>query len=112
MTWQKNLLTGTLALLLGASAFARDVLVDVRSSQEFDSGHLQGAINIPHTAIATELAKQGVGHDDHIVLYCQSGRRAGLALDTLKALGFGHVENVGGLAQAQSRLNLPLRTDR
>ena len=56
------------------------------------------------TAIAQEIAKAGVGKDDTVLLYCQSGRRSGIALDTLKGLGFSKAENVGGIEQARKTL--------
>ena len=56
---------------------------------------------LKHTAIAQEIAKAGVSKDDTVLLYCQSGRRSGIALDTLKGLGFSKAENVGGIDVAR-----------
>ncbi|WP_138513068.1 rhodanese-like domain-containing protein [Rhodoferax bucti] len=98
-------ITLALTMSLGAlSAQAKDVIIDVRSPQEFAAGHVEGAINIEHTAIAQEIAKAGVTKDDKVMLYCQSGRRSGMALDTLKGLGFSKAENVGGIEQARKTL--------
>ena len=93
-----------LALLLAVSAFARDVLIDVRTEQEFQSGHLDGAINLPHSGIGQSIATAKVSKDDHLMLYCRSGQRSGVALDTLKALGFAKAENYGSQEQAKKRL--------
>ena len=98
-------ITLALTVSLGAlSAQAKDVIIDVRSPQEFASGHVEGAINIEHTAIAQEIAKAGVSKEDKVLLYCQSGRRSGMALDTLKGMGFSKAENVGGIEQARKTL--------
>ena len=98
-------ITLALTMSLGAlSAQAKDVIIDVRSPQEFATGHVEGAINIEHTAIAQEIAKAGVNKDDTVLLYCQSGRRSGMALETLKGLGFSKAENVGGIEQARKTL--------
>jgi len=102
----KRALAG-LALLLAGAAFARDVLIDVRTEQEFQSGHIEGAINLPHGTIAQSIALAHVNKDDHVQLYCRSGQRSGIALETLKGLGFGNAENYGSLAQAQKRLQKP-----
>ena len=88
----------------GLPAQAKDVIIDVRSPQEFAAGHVEGAINIEHSAIAQQIAKAGASKDDTVLLYCQSGRRSGIALDTLKGLGFSKAENVGGIAQARKTL--------
>lgn len=102
----KRVLAG-LALLLAGAAFARDVLIDVRTEQEFQSGHIEGAINLPHSTIAQSIAKANVNKDDHVQLYCRSGNRSGIALETLKGLGFANAENYGSVAQAQKRLQKP-----
>jgi phage shock protein E len=97
----------SLALVLVGPALARDVLIDVRSEAEFQSGHIAGAINLPHGTIGQTIAGAQVSRDDHLILYCRSGRRSGLAMDTLKGLGFSKAENYGGLEQAQKRLQKP-----
>jgi phage shock protein E len=89
---------------MACTAFARDVVIDVRTSQEFQSGHLEGALNLPHETIGQDIAKAKVNKDDHVILYCRSGRRSEIALGTLKGLGFSNVENYGGFEQAQKRL--------
>ena len=65
-----------IGLLLACSAFAKDVVIDVRTPQEFQSGHIEGALNLPHDSIAQDIAKAKVAKDDHVILYCKSGRRA------------------------------------
>jgi phage shock operon rhodanese PspE len=100
----KTLLASCVLALLSLAAQAKEVIVDVRTPQEFAAGHVDGAINIEHGNIAQGVAKAGIGKDDTIKLYCQSGRRSGMALDTLKGLGFSKAENVGGLEQARKAL--------
>jgi phage shock protein E len=94
-------------MLLACTAFAKEVVIDVRTEQEFQAGHIQGALLIPHDQIAQKIANAKISKDDHVVLYCRSGRRSGMALDTLKGLGFSNVENYGSLEQAQKRLQKP-----
>ncbi|WP_020209679.1 rhodanese-like domain-containing protein [Gilvimarinus chinensis] len=69
------------------------VWVDVRTAEEFASGHMSGAVNIPHEDIASGVAGLELNKDQHIVLYCRSGRRAALAQKTLESLGYSRVEN-------------------
>ena len=80
------------------------VLIDVRSAEEFASGHLQGAVNIPHDRIAEEIGAVAADKTARIILYCRSGRRAETALNALKAIGYENVSNYGGLEDAQMRL--------
>jgi phage shock protein E len=94
-------------MLLACTAFAKEVVIDVRTEQEFQTGHIDGALLIPHDQIAQKIASAKISKDDHVVLYCRSGRRSGMALDTLKSLGFSNVENYGSLEQAQKRLQKP-----
>lgn len=84
------------------------ILLDVRSAEEYASGHLQGARNIPHDRIVEEIASIVPDKAAVVVLYCRSGRRAGTALKALHELGYENVSNFGGLEDAQERLGLPV----
>ncbi|QSX35970.1 rhodanese-like domain-containing protein [Shewanella sedimentimangrovi] len=72
------------------------MVVDVRTAEEYAAGHLEGAINIPFERIAAEFAKRGIAKDAEVVLYCRSGRRSGIAQDSLMAEGYEHTYNGGG----------------
>ena len=100
----KRMVVAAASVLLACAALAKDVVIDVRTPQEYQGGHVEGALNLPHDSIAQDIAKTKVAKDDHVILYCKSGRRADVALGTLKGLGFSNVENYGGLEQAQKRL--------
>ena len=100
----KTLLASCLLALLSLGAQAKDVIVDVRTPQEYAAGHVDGAINIEHGSIAQGVAKAGIGKDDTIKLYCQSGVLSGRALTTLKDLGYSKAENAGGIEQARKAL--------
>ena len=100
----KTLLASITLVLLASVAHAKDVIIDVRTPQEFNASHVEGAINIDYTTIGQQISKAGVTKDDKVMLYCQSGRRSGIALETLKGLGFSKVENLGGVEQARKKL--------
>lgn len=102
-----RMVAGCIGLLLAGSAFAKDVVIDVRTPQEFQGGHVAGALNLPHDSIAQSIAKAKVNKDDRVILYCRSGRRSEVALGTLKGLGYSNIENYGGFEQAQKRLAKP-----
>lgn len=70
---------------------ARGVTVlDVRTPQEFEAGHVPGAINIPHDQLAARAAEVGA-KDQPVLLYCQSGRRSQLAAAELARQGFSAI---------------------
>lgn len=77
------------------------LLIDARTPGEFEAGHLDGAMLVPHdqTAARTDeiLEAQGGDRTKPIVVYCGSGRRAGLAKQTLVDAGFTRVTNLGGI---------------
>jgi rhodanese-related sulfurtransferase len=47
-----------------------------------------------------------VGKNDRVILYCRSGRRSGIAMNTLKTMGYSKAENVGGIEQARKALSI------
>ena len=75
---------------------AKGVWIDVRSAEEFNAGHLQGAVNIPHDKIVEGVKAISSDKDAPINLYCRSGRRAEAALTELKNAGYTNVTNHGG----------------
>jgi len=62
-------------------------VVDVRTRAEFDAGHVPGAVNIPFDEIAQRTAEVGPPSTP-VLLYCKSGRRSGIAGETLRKAGF------------------------
>lgn len=83
-------------------------LIDVRTAGEYAQGHLEGAVNIDvesgdFTERVNQLDKSG-----KYLIYCHSGRRAGIAVDDMKALGFTDVTNIGGINDASSSTGLPI----
>ncbi|QOR11973.1 rhodanese-like domain-containing protein [Haemophilus parainfluenzae] len=75
---------------------AKGIWIDVRSAEEFNAGHLQDAVNIPHDKIVEGVKAIGSDKDAPINLYCRSGRRAEAALTELKNAGYTNVTNHGG----------------
>ncbi|MCB9640597.1 MAG: rhodanese-like domain-containing protein [Myxococcales bacterium] len=70
-------------------------LVDVRTPQEFASGHLEGALNIPLDVLPDSTSKLPPKETGTVVLYCRSGMRSGRASRHLKAQGYQKVYNLG-----------------
>ena len=81
---------------MSQQANTKGVWIDVRSAEEFNAGHLQDAINIPHEQILDRIQAVSPDKDAPINLYCRSGRRAEVALNALKKAGYTNVTNHGG----------------
>lgn len=75
-------------------------LVDVRTPEEFASGHLPGAINIPVQDLPGRAAEIGAV-TERVVVYCRSGNRSARAARLLKEAGFTAVLNGGAMAAWQ-----------
>ena len=73
------------------------VILDVRTAQEFASGHIPGAILIPNEAIGTEEIVQLPDKDQLILVYCRSGNRSKQAADKLARLGYTNIVEFGGI---------------
>lgn len=80
------------------------VLIDTRTLKEFNSGHIEGAELIPYDEIAGKISSVAEDKSTPILLYCRSGRRAGVAEQALVKLGYTNVRNLGGLEQAKQAL--------
>lgn len=72
-------------------------VIDVRTVEEFSSGHYPGAVNIPVDQLEGKISSLEQYKDKSVVLYCRSGGRAGRAKKMLEANGFKNVVNAGGL---------------
>lgn len=80
-----------------------DLVVDVRSRLEFWTGHLPGAVCVPLERVPQGVEQRpGVTSDSRILVYCAAGTRSAAAAEQLRAVGFKHVVDGGGLAAARA----------
>ena len=73
------------------------IILDVREQEEYDQGHIPGAILIPYTQIEEAAADQLPEKDQLILVYCRSGRRSKIAADTLVQMGYTNIKEFGGI---------------
>ena len=78
----------------------------MRTVTEYESGHLPGARNIGFEGIGKQISNVTTDKNTVLRLYCRSGRRSGLAKQTLERLGYTNVVNAGGLNDVISRTQL------
>ena len=75
-----------------------DVLIDVREAEEFQAGHLPGAIHMSRGMLEFKLAAnpQFQSRDLKITLYCKTSGRAALCAQSLKEMGYSNVSSIAG----------------
>ena len=73
------------------------ILLDVRTQEEFDEGHIPGAILIPYTEIENKAEAMLPDKDKLILVYCRSGRRSKIAAESLSKLGYTNIKEFGGI---------------
>lgn len=73
------------------------VLLDVRTAEEYEAGHIQGALLIPEQELAVKAPEMLPDLETPIFVYCRSGRRSALAAQTLVDLGYLQVYDFGGI---------------
>ena len=81
---------------------AEDALViDVRSPEEFRSGKVPGAINLPLGEVRTKITQVAKDKRQPLLVHCLSGGRSAIARHQLKSLGYVNVFNLGSLGRTQ-----------
>jgi phage shock protein E len=75
-------------------------VIDVRSIEEFQASHLEGAVNIPLGELREQIARHAPNKNQPLLLHCLSGGRSGLARRTLRQMGYSNAHNLGSYGRA------------
>jgi phage shock protein E len=89
---------------------AEMLVLDVRTAREFHTGHVPGAINIPHTELPKRLAEVVEFKNKEVVIYCERGGRADTATQVLREAGFASIRHLQGDMAAWRARALPMAT--
>jgi rhodanese-related sulfurtransferase len=84
------------------------VVLDVRTPEEYAAGHVPGAVNVPHDQVEARIAELAPLRDKDVVVYCRSGKRAGMALGVLEKAGFRKLGHLEGDMNAWSEAGRPI----
>lgn len=95
------------ALALRQQHGSAPLVIDVRSEAEYASGHVPGAILVPHDQIQAHLEMLASVSGQEVVLYCRSGHRAALAEAQLRTLGVTNLRQLQGHWQGWESSGLP-----
>lgn len=80
------------------------VLLDVRQADEFNAGHIDGAVLVPHDTIAEKIGAVVPDKNTPVYVYCRSGRRSAIAVEAMEKLGYVDLTDLGGMDEAKKRL--------
>lgn len=80
------------------------VIVDVRTEEEYETGHLKGAINVPLHAIDGTVISRLKDYNQKILVYCESGNRSIQASAKFAELGYKNIYEIGGLKDYPSSM--------
>lgn len=85
------------------------VVVDVRSGMEFSSGHIPGAIHLPNWKILLHLGTLPADKNAELVVTCEHGPRAQLAMGMLHTIGYKNIVLLTGHMSHWRQAGLPLQ---
>ncbi|MFN2348352.1 MAG: rhodanese-like domain-containing protein [Thioalkalivibrio sp.] len=72
------------------------VVIDVRDREEYEQGHMEGAMNVSRGTLEMRIGEVVADKDAPIVCYCAGGNRGGLAADTLQRMGYTNAVSIAG----------------
>ena len=89
----------TFALFFSISLMndAYSIIIDVRTKEEWNSGHIEGATHIPLKKLLNKIDNFTKDYNEEILLYCRSGNRSGKAKKLLDEIGYTNTKNLGGI---------------
>ena len=73
------------------------IILDVRTQEEYDEGHIPGAVVISHEEITEKAENVLTDKEQLILVYCRSGRRSKIAAEALVELGYTNIKEFGGI---------------
>ncbi|MGB4497057.1 MAG: rhodanese-like domain-containing protein, partial [Methylococcaceae bacterium] len=85
------------------------VIIDVRENDEWNSGHIAGAIHIPLGEISSRVSELAKYQNQAVIMQCRSGSRSAKAADILAKSGFIHVHNMDGGLNAWQKADLKIQ---
>jgi phage shock protein E len=95
--------------LLSAETIA-PIILDVRTAQEYEKGHLDRAVLVPYNLIADQIGTVVKTKTQKVFIYCRTGRRTRIAGETLNKLGYTGIIDLGSMENASKILNRKIVT--
>lgn len=95
-------------LLSRINSASAPAVIDVRSTAEFDNGHVPGAIHVAFDQYKKQFAALELQKDQEILLYCEAGTRAKIVGEHLRQQGYFEVRYLAGHMKAWRKAELPV----
>ena len=77
------------------------IFLDVRTLEEYNAGHIEGAVLLPDTELAEKIEQVIPDKRALVFVYCRSGNRSKTATEKMVELGYNHVYDMGGINDAK-----------
>ena len=90
---------------------ADSIMIDVRTPEEFESGHLAGALNINWEGAEFMQAVDALDKSANYAIYCRSGNRSAQAIDMMASMGFTNLTNLGSVDEAAKATGIAVVTN-
>ena len=100
----RMMLATTLIIVVACTHGAKSMIIDVRTIEEWNAGHLSSAQHLQLELVASNIDNLVADKDQPVYLYCQSGNRSGQAKIIMEGLGYTQVINAGGIGDARELL--------
>lgn len=102
----RRIITGPSAGSVEVSA--NTIILDVRTAEEYASGHLEGSQQLDFNSGAVAVAIPTLDPDAEYLVYCRSGNRSGQAITLMEQAGFTNLTNLGSLEQAAQATDIAI----
>ncbi|BBQ83651.1 thiosulfate sulfurtransferase PspE [Klebsiella sp. WP7-S18-CRE-02] len=102
----KNILLAGTVMLASTATWAAEHWIDVRTPEQYQETHVQGAVNIPLKQLAARIGEVTQDKNDTLYLYCNTGNQSGKAETLLQKMGYKNAINEGGLKDVEKKQTL------
>ncbi|WP_052281554.1 thiosulfate sulfurtransferase PspE [Kluyvera genomosp. 1] len=102
----KNAVMAGAIVMASTTAWAAEHWIDVRSAEQFQETHVQGAVNIPLKELSQRIGEVTQDKNDTLYLYCNTGNQSAKAETLLQKMGYKNAVNEGGLKDVEKKTTL------
>lgn len=102
----KNAMLASAMLMASTTVWAAEHWIDVRTPDQYQKMHVQGAVNIPLKQLEQRIGEVTQDKNDTLYLYCNTGNQSGKAETLLQKMGYKNAVNEGGLKDVEKKTTL------
>ena len=102
----KNAMLASAMLMASTTVWAAEHWIDVRTPDQYQQTHVQGAVNIPLKQLEERIGEVTQDKNDTLYLYCNTGNQSGKSETLLQKMGYKNAVNEGGLKDVEKKTTL------